>query len=398
MNNQAIDPQRRRLTVSNAGSAGAGDSFPSVLSQDILDQVCKQLAANSKRCSSCGVSLQASDTFCGTCGEKGKPVQDEVILCHSQTDPERKDKRTFGEKDKFSATVEQEMNRSSDVFFTCRKGRKPEAPNQDSYVSVVCKGRWSLFGVFDGHGPHGHDVSDYALKVLVSRFFEQDYLRDTEEAFRNSFDGTQKDLFKIVAEKRRPFDPTASGSTCTMAFHNLQSDELILAHAGDSRGVLYHGGVANHSTLDHKPNLPEEKKRIEGAGGRVVFDGYYNYRVFARAGSYPGLNMSRALGDTRAHDEAGLTAEPELKRIALKPLRDRNPDLTLLVCTDGVWEFIDEAAAFIHFKKSEDSKLLQGQKAANDLAQESFEKWMQDSENEISDDITVLVANLSIPS
>ncbi len=28
--------------------------------------------------------------------------------------------------------------------------------------------------------------------------------------------------------------------------------------------------------------------RIEEKGGRVVFDGYYNYRVFAKAGMYPG--------------------------------------------------------------------------------------------------------------
>jgi serine/threonine protein phosphatase PrpC len=180
-----------------------------------------------------------------------------------------------------------------------------------------------------------------------------------------------------------------------MAFHNVETDELILAHAGDSRGVLYCGGVAKHSTLDHKPNLPEEKKRIEGAGGRVVFDGYYNYRVFAKSGTYPGLNMSRALGDTRAHDDAGLTAEPDVTRLKLKEFRKNNADLTLLICTDGVWEFIEDQQALVHFKK-DNNKLSQGQKAVNDLAQESFEKWMQDSENEISDDITVLVANLSI--
>lgn len=50
-------------------------------------------------------------------------------------------------------------------------------------------------------------------------------------------------------------------------------------------------------TMDHKPDCPEERKRIEQAGGKVVFDGFYNYRVYNRTGKYPGLNMSRALGD-----------------------------------------------------------------------------------------------------
>lgn len=365
MSNQQIDPQRRRLTVSNVNAA-AGESYPSILKPDVLGDLCERLKADSKS---------------------------EVIFVHSQTDKERKDKRTFGEKDKFGVANEADMN-AYDVFFTCRKGKKPETANQDSYVAVVCKGQWSLFGVFDGHGPHGHDVSDYAVKVLVSSFFDQDFLEDTENALAHSFRTCQKALFDVVAERRKPFDPTASGCTCTMAFYNVVTDELILAHAGDSRGVLYCGGVPKHSTLDHKPNLPEEKKRIEGAGGRVVFDGYYNYRVFAKAGSYPGLNMSRALGDTRAHDEAGLTAEPDVTRLQLKDLRKNNPDLTLLICTDGVWEFIEDQQALVHFKK-DNHKLSQGQKAVNDLAQESFEKWMQDSENEISDDITVLVANLS---
>jgi len=32
----------------------------------------------------------------------------------------------------------------------------------------------------------------------------------------------------------------------------------------------------------------DEKLRIEKAGGRVVFDGYANYRVYAKNARYPG--------------------------------------------------------------------------------------------------------------
>jgi hypothetical protein len=37
---------------------------------------------------------------------------------------------------------------------------------------------------------------------------------------------------------------------------------------------------------------------------------------------YPGLNMSRAFGDTIAHKEAGLTAEPTVDEILIRPVRN----------------------------------------------------------------------------
>lgn len=70
-------------------------------------------------------------------------------------------------------------------------------------------------------------------------------------------------------------------------------------------------------TEDHKPSLPAEKRRIEKNGGRVIFDGFFNHRVFAKDRMYPGLNMSRALGDTVAHREAGLCAVPDIREYLL---------------------------------------------------------------------------------
>merc|ERR1719446_1006139 len=91
-------------------------------------------------------------------------------------------------------------------------------------------------------------------------------------------------------------------------------------------------------TEDHKPNLPKEKERIEKAGGRVVFDGYFNHRVFARDGR-GGLNMSRALGDCIAH-KAGVTASPETKDVPIDVAKveiEAGEDAFILVCSDGVW-------------------------------------------------------------
>lgn len=182
-----------------------------------------------------------------------------------------------------------------------------------------------------------------------------------------------------------------------MAFHNLSTDVLTIAYAGDSRAVLFDcsQGKLIHATEDHKPNLPAEKARIEKNGGRVVFDGYYNYRVFAKTGMYPGLNMSRALGDIVAHKEAGLTAEPDCVSIKLGDKRgDGSNELLLLVCSDGVWEFIESDDGAKEFTGGKSLKDVDFRKQAGQLAQSSWDKWMADSDNEISDDITVVALAL----
>lgn len=40
---------------------------------------------------------------------------------------------------------------------------------------------------------------------------------------------------------------------------------------GDSRAVLCSEGRALPMSSDHKPNKPEERRRIQALGGRVVF-------------------------------------------------------------------------------------------------------------------------------
>jgi len=225
-------------------------------------------------------------------------------------------------------------------------------------------------------------------------FLELDFIKDTEAAFSKAFVDCQ---VTIEEAKKVGLDSSSSGSTCTMVFHNMVTDTLTVAYCGDSRSVLYsgekHPGTVIHETEDHKPNLPAEKARIEKMGGRVVFDGYYNYRVFAKAGMYPGLNMSRALGDVVAHKEAGLTAEPEVKTISLK--EHRGKVLTLLVCSDGVWEFIKSEEGTEYMTEGGDKNtILVDTTRCEKLAKKSWDSWMEDSDNEISDDITVVAITL----
>jgi serine/threonine protein phosphatase PrpC len=282
------------------------------------------------------------------------------------------------------------------VGVVCRKGLKPESPNQDSFSFLYSENEFYLAGVYDGHGAAGHHVSHF-VKDALPKLFLTDPNRDTDtqKAFESAFMKTQKLI--LASESEGSLSSSMSGTTCTLMYFPLNPGKdgkrrMWMAHVGDSKSVMisYDADegkfVGRDLTKDHKPCVPAEKKRIEANGGRVIFDGYYNYRVFARGQMYPGLNMSRAFGDTTAHREAGLCAIPEVNEIVLNP-----EDRAVLLCTDGVWEFIDapEAAQYAMQEYNRDGGNVQV--AAERLAKRSWDYWMEDSENEISDDITSMV-------
>jgi len=181
-----------------------------------------------------------------------------------------------------------------------------------------------------------------------------------------------------------------SGTTCTIAIHDIQKNKIFLAHVADSSAVLCKRAGQKFGgeplTRDHKPNLPDERKRIESSGGRVAFDGYANHRVYAKNGRYPGLNMSRCLGDLMGHNDCGLSCEPE---VTVRELSAE--DGTLLICSDGVWEFIspDEAVGIVSTYTPDQAMV-----AAEKLAKEAWDRWIREEGGSVVDDITVIFVHL----
>jgi serine/threonine protein phosphatase PrpC len=100
-----------------------------------------------------------------------------------------------------------------------------------------------------------------------------------------------------------------SGTTFTCCV--IRDNKCVLANVGDSRTVLAFrnsdGTIGTrYLTIDHKPDLPEEKARIESKGGRVFAVEYDDgvdgpARVWLGHMDVPGLAMSRSLGDAVAH-------------------------------------------------------------------------------------------------
>lgn len=153
---------------------------------------------------------------------------------------------------------------------------------------------------------------------------------------------------------------------------SLDACRLLTACIGDSRAVLCRAQAATGSpgaaqqmqltavplSEDHKPNRPDEKRRIESKGGVVDFEGVW--RVFipgpANFGGQLltrwGLAVSRSFGDLllkepEKYDCAGVTpgglvtSAPEVRVTDLRPGADR----FLVMASDGVWDVISNEEA-----------------------------------------------------
>eukprot|EP00747_Dinoflagellata_sp_TGD_P105670 gnl/TRDRNA2_/TRDRNA2_169621_c0_seq1.p1 gnl/TRDRNA2_/TRDRNA2_169621_c0~~gnl/TRDRNA2_/TRDRNA2_169621_c0_seq1.p1 ORF type:complete len:414 (+),score=90.94 gnl/TRDRNA2_/TRDRNA2_169621_c0_seq1:88-1329(+) len=280
----------------------------------------------------------------------------------------------------------------------CRKGLKPESPNQDSWSVLMVAGEFSMYGVYDGHGDKGHDVSNFVKENLPKLFLRDQRFRQGTDDMAAMIKEQYKKVQSMVKtmDKLKKIKAQEAGTTATVVVHDHAKKSITVSHVGDCTAVLgsYKDAdkkelVATQLTRDHKPDLPDERARIESVGGRVVFDGYYNHRVYAPSGNYPGLNMSRCLGDLRAHADAGCSCEPEVTERALVP-----EDHILLVCSDGVWEFITPQDAVNLVSAFDSSK---AKDAAEKLAKKAWDLWMEKEGGEVVDDITVILVYLQAP-
>jgi len=284
--------------------------------------------------------------------------------------------------------------------YTCRKGLKPESPNQDSWFVLKVENHLSMYGVFDGHGQKGHHISQFVKENLPKLIMKDSRLK-TDDGLKpllfDAFKKTQALLAHCDRGKLHDISAQMSGTTATVCIHDHVQKKLTCAHVADSTAVLGKTlmvkGNKEHKaevlTRDHKPDCKDEKERIESKGGRVVFDGYANHRIYSQQGRYPGLNMSRCLGDLMGHVQCGIIAEPEVNTRDILP-----EDSVLLVCSDGVWEFISPTEAVNIVMDYGPSKAMM---SAERLAKESWDRWIKEEGGAVVDDITVVLVYLQQP-
>ena len=174
-------------------------------------------------------------------------------------------------------------------------------------------------------------------------------------------------------------------------------DKIICSNAGDSRAIIIFDKNNNSNNLmnskiyplsfDCKPDLPNEKKRILGCGGFVgkAFDQYDDqedgpFRVFEKGEDYPGIAISRSIGDMDAK-KIGVIPNPQI--IEYKIDYDTK---YMLICSDGIWEFISNEEAMKIGNKFYSRNDAMG--LCQKLYKTSLDFWLQ--EDVCVDDITII--------
>ena len=179
------------------------------------------------------------------------------------------------------------------------------------------------------------------------------------------------------------FDSIGSGSTVVLI--HVTPEKIISINCGDSRAIL----ITKKQNIiplsrDHKPELPEEKARIEASGGRVdKIYGMGPFRVWFKNEDYPGLAMSRSIGDKLAH-KVGVSDIPEIKEFNI----DDFEPLAIIVASDGIWEFMpneDVKNTVMNYSYSKDANMC-----AKKLVEKARLIWQ--GTGYAIDDITCVVA------
>ena len=279
--------------------------------------------------------------------------------------------------------------------------------NQDSYIvstKIADIPGFNLFGVLDGHGNDGHFASNFAKDYIlqeIAKFAQKMKIKGIETAegifqiLKNENFNTITQIYKNTDQEmmKQPWDYQQSGTTCNIVFQFSQY--LLCANVGDSRSILIYDNNPNLVTseivnlsYDHKPDIPEELQRIQVNGGclRRVQDADGKelegpLRVYKGDEDYPGLAMSRSLGDILGK-KCGVIPNPEFVEYILN-----DTSKYMVICTDGVSEFINDE----QIKNIGNPFYLKNNIVGHceSLINNSVKMWEQNDLNR--DDITVVI-------
>ena len=240
-----------------------------------------------------------------------------------------------------------------------------------------------FIGVCDGHGMHGHIISEYVSELLPKNLISV----INDESIKTAFISTQNSLLK----ENTQIDSSLSGSTCTSVI--ISPEKIICANLGNSLAILarYENGRYNVLNLsrEHKLTEYDEMKRVLNKGG-IIKQSYdikaKEYigpqKVFLKNSEIPGLSISRSFGDSIAHN-IGVISEPEIFRFNYN-----GNEKFIVIATEGIWKYIDSEEC-VNILKEFYEKNMDAIGGLNMLVKEAFKRWK--NEEGYVEDITAIV-------
>ena len=127
----------------------------------------------------------------------------------------------------------------------------------------------SFFGIYDGHG--GKGCAEYLRDNLHKFICENQYFPfNVPEAIKRGFHFAENDFIRNHAKNNNNNTILDKSGSCALIIL-LVDTKMYVANVGDSRAVMSinNGKLCRQITIDHKPNSPEEQKRIINNGGKI---------------------------------------------------------------------------------------------------------------------------------
>lgn len=240
----------------------------------------------------------------------------------------------------------------------------------------------ALFMALDGHGQEGDRVAEFAMRQIVISLEKHPRLNtDPIVAMKEAFVTTNTALMLT------PIKYMTSGTTVVAVY--VTGNTFYIANVGDSRAVIAQAvpGKDRFAAImlsrDHKPDCPDEMKRITDWGGFVQPSPEPG--ITARVWLDPeftliGLAMARSIGD-HAVKNVGVIPEPDVYTHELSP-----DDRFLILASDGVWEFIENLEAV---EIVQNNLHLGAFVACQILIQTAAQRWSEE-EGDYRDDVSVM--------
>lgn len=286
------------------------------------------------------------------------------------------------------------------IFYQSQPGKDQYGKiktNQDSYLviqNIFDNKNYDIIGIFDGHGTNGQQVSKKISKetnyyfTCISNFSNTMSLPIYHKLVRHDYLFV-KNFVEFLQEKLiySDFDIHFSGSTCILLF--IIANHIVISNTGDSRGIIV-SNMANERTntsvfplsTDHKPNLPTESDRIIRSNGEIRKDKEGGPdRVWQKGEDYPGIAMSRSLGDLVAKN-LGVCFEPEVSEREIN-----NNDMYIVLASDGLWDMLSNEEVMEIVNKYYWNN--NPEEAVKELIEEASRRY--EDENIARDDITVII-------
>lgn len=214
---------------------------------------------------------------------------------------------------------------------SCQGWRMSQEDNHSMILELPGEHKAAFFAVYDGHG--SAKVSKHASESLWRHLTENELY-----AKGNFKEALEMAFLTFDREVNASYNAQLAGTTaiCLLVVNNV----IYCANIGDSRAVASVNCKCIPLSYDHKPENPQELKRILAAGGYVLGN-----RVNGN------LALSRAFGDFHYKGNDQLPPEqqivspcPDVKTIELND----DVDFLVLAC-DGIWDVLtnEEVVEFV---------------------------------------------------